>query len=52
MNVALAVEDLDGVSGLAQQVGQKRADRAAADDGYISTQECSASRARPALLRG
>jgi len=52
MDLALAVEDLDGESGLAQQVRQKGADRAAADDGYVSTQECSASRARTALLRG
>ena len=46
MDLAVALVDVDRESGLAQQVRQQRADRAAADDGDVSTQECSASHTR------
>ncbi len=45
IDLALAVEDIDRESGLAQQVGQQCADRPAADDGDVG-QELSTSHTR------
>jgi hypothetical protein len=39
-DLALSVIDIDRESRLPQQVREERADRAAADDGYVGTQEC------------
>src|SRR3990167_3067732 len=56
IDLCLAIVDVDRESGMTQQVGEQRADRPAADDGYvrrgdakggyIDTQELSASHTR------
>jgi hypothetical protein len=46
MDLVIAVVDLDREPGLSEQVREKRADRAAADDGDVCAQECSACQTR------